>query len=841
MTGWSATWRLARREVTRHRWRSVLVVVLIALPVMLAVALATMLETENVSASERLQPELGRGQALVTWHGAPMRQDATGDSLASTGNSFDIVGRDIVRRAEELADGPLVPVLRASTSLVSETRAWRVEALSTEYSTPFTIGIIDLDRGKLPTGPNEVVVSPRLVASGLDIDQTVTVGGSRVEIVGVGNIGRVSSDSRAVAFSPTASIETDAPAWAPGDVGPSFLIGGSTPVGAEQVSAWNRAGFTVLSRFLVEHPNGTASEFDEYGNSSEMRQLIAIVVVALVIEVVLLAGPAFAVGARRQRHELALVSVAGGSPRDIRRVILLQAALLGICAAGLGAAAGIPVASLGMRGTAGFGASYGPFDVSWLAVVLAIILAVASAVAAASLPARHAARAEVVTTLAGRQPDPAVRSGWPLLGALLLAIGVLGSIGAAGAVSDFANAWWAIVSVVGAVLMTPWLISRAAKGARLLPLPARLALRDADRHRGRTAPAIAAVMASVSAVTALGIASSSDAAEPDGTDGQMYPTGTVLLTSDRMDTVVAAIKKDTGVTFTPLPTVTDAFVMVPLDPYSSEEREVAVADASTLRRWGVDLTGAERDALESGRLLVDNGVRIAEGRATIKVYEDDDRSDTQAKRRVKAVPADLTFGLSDDYDLVAGAVISPQSAEQLGLPAEARSAIADRPVGDMDVHAVEVAAATADPVSWSIDIEKTQRSEYFWVYLILAVAGSLAVLIGTFSATGLALSDARPDLATLGAVGARPLTRRLVAGSHALILATLGAALGVIVGLTPGIAAAHLLTTQSPGGFTLDIPWALLALLLVGLPILAGLITTIVARLPSPRPIREAL
>ncbi|MGH3474344.1 MAG: FtsX-like permease family protein [Aeromicrobium sp.] len=844
MSSLSATWRLARREVTSHRWRSVLVVVLIALPVMLAAALGTVLETNDVSPSESLQPELGRGQAIVTWDGAPLRQNAAGDVHSTTGDGIDIGRRDIVRRAEELAHGPLLPVVRASTSLVAERRAWRVDTLSTDYSDSLTTGMVDLNRGKLPTGPDEVIVSPRLVASGLDVGQTVAIGGSRVKIVGVGNIGLVSSGSRAVAFSLTAPVKTDLSDWTPEDryeVEPlRFIVGGSNPVGADDVRLWNRAGFSVLSRHVVEHPDQGGAAFEEFESSSEMRQLIAIVVVALVIEVVLLAGPAFAVGARRQRHELALVSVAGGSPRDVRRIVLLQAAILGMVAAGLGAMAGIPAAWLGMSVAERFGESSGPFDISWLAVVLAIILAVASATAAASLPARHAARADVVTTLAGRQPEPAVRPGWPLLGAVLLTVGVLGSISAASAVSDFANAWWAVISVLGAVLMTPWLISRVAKAARLLPLPARLALRDADRHRGRTAPAIAAVMASVSAVTALGIASSSDAAETDDVDGRVYyPSGTVLLTSDRMDRVVPAIKRDTGVTFTPLPTVEDASVMVPLDAQSSEGLEVAVADTATLRRWGIDLTGDEREALESGLLLVHNGVRMAGGRAAIEAYDDNDPAGNPVKRRLKAAPADLTIEPADG--LVAGAVISPRSAKQLGLTVVTKSAIADRTARDMDVNAVEVAAATADPVSWYINVEKTQRSEYFWVYLILAVAGSLAVLIGTFSATGLALSDARPDLATLGAVGARPLTRRLVAGSHALILATLGAALGVIVGLTPGIASAHLLTTQSPGGFTLDIPWALLALLLVGLPLLAALVTTIVARLPSPRPIREAL
>ena len=44
-----------------------------------------------------------------------------------------------------------------------------------------------------------------------------------------------------------------------------------------------------------------------------MAVLVLIVVMAL-IEVVLLAGPAFAVGARKQQRSLALMSATGGTP-----------------------------------------------------------------------------------------------------------------------------------------------------------------------------------------------------------------------------------------------------------------------------------------------------------------------------------------------------------------------------------------------------------------------------------------------------------------------------------------------------------------------------------------------
>ena len=59
------------------------------------------------------------------------------------------------------------------------------------------------------------------------------------------------------------------------------------------------------------------------------------------------------------------------------------------------------------------------------------------------------------------------------------------------------------------------------------------------------------------------------------------------------------------------------------------------------------------------------------------------------------------------------------------------------------------------------------------------------MLGGTLTATFLALSDARPDLATLSAVGAAPRTRRRVAAAYALVIGFVGAVLGAVVGLHP--------------------------------------------------------
>ena len=128
------------------------------------------------------------------------------------------------------------------------------------------------------------------------------------------------------------------------------------------------------------------------------------------------------------------------------------------------------------------------------------------------------------------------------------------------------------------------------------------------------------------------------------------------------------------------------------------------------------------------------------------------------------------------------------------------------------------------------------------VLAILFTLGGVLMLGGTLTATFLALSDARPDLATLSAVGATPRTRRGVAAAYALVVGFVGALLGAAVGFIPGIAITYPLTSTSwaAGGWTrgatrcpshfIDVPWTLVIGLVVVLPLLTALIVGLTAR-----------
>ena len=111
------------------------------------------------------------------------------------------------------------------------------------------------------------------------------------------------------------------------------------------------------------------------------------------------------------------------------------------------------------------------------------------------------------------------------------------------------------------------------------------------------------------------------------------------------------------------------------------------------------------------------------------------------------------------------------------------------------------------------------------------------MLGGTLTATFLALSDARPDLATLSAVGASPRTRRGVAAAYALVVGAGRRALGAVVGFVPGLAIAYPLTYQAATlmssaapvqrpergtGPFLDVPWLMVVGLVLGLPLLTA-------------------
>jgi hypothetical protein len=119
------------------------------------------------------------------------------------------------------------------------------------------------------------------------------------------------------------------------------------PVEWADVRTLNELGFTVLSRVVVldPPPDDQVPQGDYDDGAAVTAAILALIATMAVLEVTLLAGPAFAVGARRQRRSLALLAATGGEPAHVRRVVLSQGLLVGssprpsACRSGIGVAA----------------------------------------------------------------------------------------------------------------------------------------------------------------------------------------------------------------------------------------------------------------------------------------------------------------------------------------------------------------------------------------------------------------------------------------------------------------------------------------------------------------------
>ncbi|MPZ61555.1 MAG: FtsX-like permease family protein [Propionibacteriales bacterium] len=642
-----------------------------------------------------------------------------------------------------------------------------------------------------------------------------------------------------------------------------YLLDRAAPVGWAEVRRLNRLGLGVFSRAVFEDPPPLSERYarastSQAGVDAETLMVFAMVVSAIVLEVVLLAAPAFAVGVRRQRRQLALLGATGGEPRHLRAVVLAQGLVLGVLSAVLGSAAGLGLAWVAAGVAEGQRwYDFGPFDVRWYVLALAAGFGSLSALLAAYFPARRAARTDVLATLAGRRGTTTTRWGWPVAGLILMGVGTaivftaVTSVGGSSPLEsgEFKVAFGTVALVLGAVAVTPAGVGLVGRLSRRMPLPLRFAVRDAARQRARTAPAVAAVMASVIGLTALAIGSSSDFAEGRENYHLRHALGTTAISVPGKDDE-AAVAGLEGVAREAFPGQdvwrvgqTRGWGLPVVRPGCSPEDQRrcaprpygpnATVDAYGERSLVVDLGGLDAfgirlderalGTLRSGGAVVANPAAIDDrGMVRLRVKS------TGKVTPVPAVASDALAGRITEAGISAGTplVITPETADKAGLPWRVTEIVVPggSSSGPSGAEADDLeAAAKAVSARADVSVERGFQESYTLVFVLLAAVGALIVLVGTLTATGLALADARPDLATLSAVGASPRTRRLVATGQALTIGLLGAGLGVAIGFVPGIAVTWPLTQYSrvPGPI-IDIPWLLLGVIAVGVPLLSA-------------------
>ncbi|HYO17333.1 MAG TPA: FtsX-like permease family protein [Dermatophilaceae bacterium] len=537
---WRASWRvairIARRDARRYKWRSALIVAMVGLPVLFLTSGITLMATNDVSTAESVPRVMGSAQALIHDGGIGHLAQSPNGQSNSNGTEGDREAISALAvpgfaagsawttgKVEKLTGGRVIRSMDARVRVTLGDRHPSVPVLGIDARDPLARGMTELASGRWARTPSEIVVTEAGVAKGLPAQGRLTADGSdgkprQLTVVGVA----VAQSDRDLPFM-VASPDLLSEIAQRGEVELGFLVGRPDPVTWSDVRTLNTYGLLVQSRQVLLYPPPVAQVDPKVAqtmgsNQNRLDLVILIAAVGLFIETTLLAGPAFAVSAARQRRSLALAAANGAEARQLRRYVLGQALVLGVVSAAIAVAAGVLLTRLGIiwwkAGHADF--VTGPFEVSWPRVAGVFLCSLLASLLAALLPARGLARLDIVSVLAGRTGDRAVHRGLPVVGLVVMALsgGVIfwGASADAGSIEmgSYAVAVGAVCLVVGCLMLIPALLALVGRLGTRLVLPLRLAARDTARQRARSTPAVAAIMAAVAALTALSVGAASD-------------------------------------------------------------------------------------------------------------------------------------------------------------------------------------------------------------------------------------------------------------------------------------------------------------------------------------------
>ncbi len=894
MGTWAARWRVALRiawrDARRNKGRTALVVTMIALPLLAGTAMITAVRSAMPDPVSRLGPS---AQALVEESGcAPLVQtpDLTGTGCANEGDAVPI-GVDALTAA--VGGAPVAELHAASVDLVTDGAVLMGWGL-TEVDDPLVLpAIADVVDGRLPLVPGEVAI-PADVAGRLSLRSGDTMrlarGDTEQSVTVVGTV-TGSGPAAIAAIGGTVPEQWRTP-------GSTWVVLGDAGVTWDQVLAMNERGWTVLSRAVLLDPPPV--EDIPYGMVSATETaaqdvaLIGAVLAMGLLEVALLVGPAFSIGARRDSRKLALMAAAGAPPQDLRRTVLATGVVAGLVAAVVGIGLGVLLAALGVWILRRTGVLQVPGLVlpTWELVPM-VVIALVVGLGAAWFPARSASRADVVTALAGRRADKAGHRGVPRLGVAVLVLGAVGMLAAA----IFQEPVGLVVGVgvleIGVVLVSGGAIALAALLAPRAGLATRFALRDAARHRGRSAPAVAAISVAVAAAVAGTVFASGQSAataaswvrvaEPPAVLLSLDPDGGEL-TSDvvaqreqtvrgALDLAIDALSGEAGTiaygaalrepsteggTDAMFPLLSTQSDPDQLCPHSDPAQEIddprcdvgapqissgaswytsALVDDGTLVE-AAGLPGWEEASatLQAGGVLVASSADLWPD-GTVRLINDSDAG-TPGEVDLQTVGY-ATGWRGHTWSLV----LSPQAAAELGLIPVATGALITAATWPDQTTVDGVNAELREQGRTSlwliVDRPRADRIPIAWA---LAGLASLVALAAVGLAVGLAAADARPDLATMTAVGAPPRIRRRIAAAQAGLLALTGSVLGLLAGTVIGLVLG--LWSREQSGYRelwpLAVPWQV-PLIAFAVPVVAVAVTWLFtrSRLPMVRRLAE--
>jgi ABC-type antimicrobial peptide transport system permease subunit len=580
------------------------------------------------------------------------------------------------------------------------------------------------------------------------------------------------------------------------------------------------------------------------------------VAAAILAEVAFIAGAAFATGTRRRLREIGLIGANGGATGHIKASVVGEGLTAGLLGAVLGSLLALGLLIAGRPLLQRFvERRIEEFPLTPADLVGPVVVAVVACVVAAWLPARTAAAVPTLTALQGRMPVGRPKR-WTIpfglsitgFGALLLGVGLAASSGGGAVVAVIGT----LLMIGGVALLAGPIVAWISGHAERFPITSRIVLRDSGRQRGRAAAAVAAtmviLMAPVGALIALDTGAASEAIYGLPEDDPQ------ILIEGAFDDVVGIY----------------------------EEREYSDADLAALRAILPDARIAEFEVLDlrveypaelearkAGSSEDEGGYYINPHRVGVANAELLALLDDQQLEQTLARDGMVLIGVEERESTVAIEGIEtkvaeiPLAVQRWSFP---RILVTESVASTMDASTslkralVEIEAPLfANPFSSPFDrlwqegdlqLMTSGGGSGFGrgtMVAMLFLATMIVVLIVVATITALSAAEADSDLKTVVAVGATNSIRRrylgLQSGLHTLIAVLLAVPLTLLLGKTLMLANN---SYQTVGSFdvwqasTLIVPWPGILVLVVGLPVLIGLVTVASVRSAPTTPPRRA-
>ena len=247
---WRLPLRIARRDALRHRGRSVLVLVMIALPVLAVTAADVLMQTSTVSGVESIDRRMGASEALVTTSlgSGRVAQQPDPYDFALSGGSGELPLPTAERVAGVLGGARLLELRHGETEVRTDKGAVSAELTEVDLADPLTAGLFDLVSGRLPEDAGEVVVNEFLAGKGFAVGETLDRPGTgQVDPIIVGIAESTTTRDSPIAAGPLGAFGLET------DDGQQWLVDGG-PVSWSQVRELNDLGATVASRAVITDP-----------------------------------------------------------------------------------------------------------------------------------------------------------------------------------------------------------------------------------------------------------------------------------------------------------------------------------------------------------------------------------------------------------------------------------------------------------------------------------------------------------------------------------------------------------------------------------------------------------